>query len=519
MSMLLAVATETFTEGAHPLPVLLPVVVLTFAVLAMLAAMYRPTWGKAVAGIGAIAGFALALLALFVAMGADEPIRHLFGGWDLQERGEQLNLDIPIGIHYVLDDLAAYMAVIIMGVGGLAVLFPDRPGLGFRPTAGTPVYTLQLVLLAGLLGVVLSGDLFHLFVFLEIYAIATYALIAMGNTRSVYASFRYLLIGTTGSAFYLIGVGCVYFSTGSLNMAELANELLPQLHHSPAIIGAAVLITVGLAIKMALFPLHIWLPEAHANAPPAVAALLAAVQVKVGAYALIRVLNGVFGTEFALHQLPLGHILLAFSATGILVGSILAVRQDDFKRLLAYSTVAQLGYIGVGIALGTPAALVGGLMHVLAHALAKSCLFFVAGCVYDQTHVRLTARYAGLGKRMPLLMAGMTIAMIGMIGIPPTLGFFSKFYLVLATIEAGHWFVGAVLVGASVLTAIYFLGVLEQVWLKEPVDEAVGTSREPTLPALLPVLILAVAVLVLGLGNYYLTDLLLSPLAERVIGP
>ena len=487
------------------LPVLLPVAVLSAGVLAVLASLLSPRLAKAVAVVGAASGFGLAVTGLVAVIG-EGPIHHELGGWPP-----------PIGIEYVLDPLSAFIALIVTAIGLLAVVYPNLAGFDFEPTRGSPLHALVLLLLAGLLGVVVSGDLFHLFVFLEIYAIATYALVATGGDRAVFASFRYLLIGTAGSGLYLIGVGFVYFSTGSLNMADLAG-LLPELTGSPSIIGALVLITMGLAVKMALFPLHVWLPDAHANAPPAVAALLAAVQVKVGAYALIRVLNQVFGTEFALGTLPVGDALVWFGAAGILVGSVLAITQSDFKRLLAYSTVAQLGYIGVGIGLGTPLALVGALLHVLNHAVMKSALFFIAGGIYSQTKVREISKFAGLGARMPWLMAAFTVAAAGMVGIPPTAGFFSKFYLVLASVDEGLWPLAIVVVASSLLTAAYFLRVIEQVWTKEPIDAKIAASHEPTPGVLVPVVILAVAVLAIGIGNLGIVDGLLSPLAEDVVG-
>jgi multicomponent Na+:H+ antiporter subunit D len=245
---------------------------------------------------------------------ATGPITHDLGGWPP-----------PIGIEYVLDPLAGYLACIIGLIGLLVVVYPVRTAFDLFPGRGVPLYPLVLLLLTGLMGVVLSGDLFHLFVFLEVYAIATYALVALGGDRAIFASFRYLLLGTLGSGLYLLGVGFLYFSTGSLNMADVAS-LLPELADDPAILGSMALIVLGLALKMALFPLHVWLPDAHSYSPPGVAALLAAVQVKAGAYALIRILFDVYGPAYTGSPCRCRPRWCG-SGAGIVVGSVLAIQQ------------------------------------------------------------------------------------------------------------------------------------------------------------------------------------------------
>jgi multicomponent Na+:H+ antiporter subunit D len=487
------------------LPVLLPVVPMVAAVLSVLVGLWRPVAAHVVAVVGALSALGLAVTGLATVV--DGPVlRHELGGWPP-----------PVGIEYVLDPLSAFMAVIVTGIGLLALVYPVKAGFYVTPGRGYPLHGLVLLLLTGLLGVVVSGDLFHLFVMLEIFAISTYALVALGGDRAVFASFRYLLIGTAGSGLYLLGVGFIYFSTGSLNMADVA-ALLPDLADSPTIVGSAVLITVGLAIKMALFPLHVWLPDAHTSAPPAVAALLAAVQVKIGAYALVRILYGVYGAEFVAGDLPIALALTWFGAAGVVVGSVMAIAQRDFKRMLAYSTVAQLGYIGVGIGLAEPLALVAALLHILAHAVMKSCLFFIAGGIYAQTGVREVPGFAGLGRRMPLLMGAFAVAAASMVGIPPTLGFFSKLYLVVASVEAGWWPLAVLIVGSSLLTATYMLRVIEQVFTQEPVEPAVADAGEAGMGVLAPVGLLAAVMLVVGVANVALVNGVLDPVAAALLG-
>jgi multicomponent Na+:H+ antiporter subunit D len=488
------------------LPILLLLPLLFGAVLAVLASLWRPVAAQVVAVVTTAVTLVLSVVAL-VEVVRNGPISYALGGWPA-----------PIGIEYVLDPLAAYLVAIVSLVGLLIAIYPVEVGFDVRPQRYVPLYPLVLLLLSGLTGVVLSGDLFHLFVFIEIYALATYPLVALGGDRGVFASLRYLLLGTIGSGLYLLGVGFLYFMTGTLNMADMA-QLLPPLSDSPTVLGALALIVIGLSLKMALFPLHVWLPDAHSYSPPAVAALLAAVQVKAGAYALLRILYDVFGPAYlGTGGLPVSTALTWFGGAGIVVGSVLAIRQTDIKRLLAYSTVAQLGYIGVGIGLGTRLALIGAMLHVLNHAVMKSGLFLVAGGIIQQTGIKSIPRFAGLGKRMPLTMAGFALAALSMVGIPPTAGFFSKWYLVLGSLDAGNWVLAVVIGASSLLTAVYFLRLFERIFVVEPEEAVVAEAREPGPRIVGTVAVLGAAVLAIGLGNAVLVGRVLEPIATRMVG-
>jgi multicomponent Na+:H+ antiporter subunit D len=487
------------------LPILLLLPLLFGSVLAVLAGLWRAAAAQVVAVLSTGATLVLALVAL-VRVTADGPLTHDLGGWPP-----------PFGIEYVLDPLSAYLIATVALIGTMVCIYPTKAGFDLRPGRGVPLYPLALLLLTGLVGVMLSGDLFHLFVFLEIYAISTYALVSLGGDRAVFASFRYLLLGTVGSGLYLLGVGFLYFKTGSLNMADVAAQL-PGIADDPAILGSMGLIVLGLALKMALFPLHVWLPDAHTYSPPGVAALLAAVQVKAGAYALIRILFDVYGPAYAGDGVPVDLALTWFGAAGIVVGSVLAIQQTDLKRMLAYSTVAQLGYIGLGIGLATPLALVGALLHVLNHALMKGGLFLVAGGILEATGIKEIARFAGLGKRMPLVMTGFAIAALSMVGIPPTAGFFSKFYLVSSTVQTGDWVLAAIVVSSSLLTLVYFLRLFERIFVLPPQEDLIADAVEPEGRIVATVSVLAGAVVAVGLGNAYLVRHVLEPVAQRLVG-
>ncbi len=472
---------------------------LLFAFIATLVGIWRLTW----AYIAAVTGMALSLAAASAGIFRvleEGTLRHYFGGWPP-----------PFGIEYVFDHLSAFMVVIVVFIGLIAVVYPPQAGLYQVPRKGVPMYGLILLLIGGLVGVVLTGDLFNLFVFLEIYSLASYALITLGGDRAVVASFRYLVLGTIAGSFYLLGVGFIYFSTGTLNMADAA-QLLPPLYGSPTIMAAVALIVIGMSIKMALFPLHVWLPDAHSYAPPVVAAVLAAVQIEVAAYVVVRMLLTVFQPQYFIETLPVTTVIGWVAAVGIIFGSVMAIAQKDFKRMLAYSTVAQVAYIGLGIGLANPLGLIGGLLHILNHAFMKSSLFLIAGGIRYQTGLHDIPRFAGLGRKMPVMMTAFTVAALSMVGIPPTCGFFSKWYLVLGSIEAHNWvFVGVVL-ASSLLTAVYFFRLIEKIFaVPSGGDEAVERATEPSARILVPILVLAVGIIVLGLINAVIVTSVLQP--------
>lgn len=482
------------------LSILTVVPLLLFSFLATLIGIWRLKWAYLSAVTGMVLSLAAASIGLYRVL-RDGELRHFLGGWAP-----------PFGIEYVFDHLSAFMAVIIVFIGLIAVIYPPVAGLYQVPRKGVPMYGLIMLLIGGLVGVVVTGDLFNLFVFLEIYSLASYALITLGGDRAVVASFRYLVLGTIAGSFYLLGVGFIYFSTGTLNMADAAN-LLPPLYDSPTIMAAVGLIIIGMGIKLALFPLHVWLPDAHSYAPPVIAAILAAVQVEVAAYVIIRFMLSVFQPAYFIEQLPVTTVIGWVSAAGIIFGSVMAIAQKDFKRMLAYSTVGQVAYIGLGIGLANPLGIIGGLLHILNHAFMKSCLFLVAGGIRFQTGLHEIPRFAGLGRKMPLLMTAFTVAALSMVGIPPTGGFFSKWYLILGSIDAENWVFVAVILASSLLTAVYFFRMIEKLFAVPPGDnQAVEQATEPSPRILAPVLVLATGIIVLGLLNALIVTRILSPI-------
>jgi multicomponent Na+:H+ antiporter subunit D len=481
------------------LPVLIPVTLLFSAFIILLSGFLKRDLAFVVALIGGSLSFVFSALGLRAVISGGE-LRYHLGGWAP-----------PVGIEYVLDVLSAFMSTVVTLVGTLVLLYSRRTILQEVPERFVPMYALAMLLLAGLTGIIVTADLFNLFVFLEIASLSAYALMAVGDERAPVASFRYLILGSIAGSFYVLGVGFLYFSTGSLNMADVAQRL-PRLYDSRAIVAAATLIFIALGLKMALFPLHLWLPDAYCYAPSAVTGLIAPIMTKVAAYAVIRMFLTVFQPHYLLDVLPLMPVIGWLAAAGILYGSIMAIAQTDFRRMLAYSSIGQIAYIGLGIGLANPMGLIGALLHILNHAFMKACLFLVAGSIRFRTGQWEVSRFAGLGKKMPWTMAAFTVSALSMIGIPPTAGFFSKWYLLLGSVDAGNWIFVATILLSSLLTAVYFFRVLEQVY----VDHSKGDNaavNDPPASMLFPTVALGAGVLVLGLSN----SIIVSRVLEVVV--
>ena len=485
------------------LPVLIPVTLLFSAFLIPLAGFFKRDLAFAIALIGAFLSFVFSASGLWVVTSRGD-LRYHLGGWAP-----------PIGIEYALDALSAFMATVVTLVGTLVLLYSRRSILKEVPDRFVPMYALAMLLLAGLCGIIVTADLFNLFVFLEIASLSAYALMAVGDERGPVASFRYLILGSIAGSFYVLGVGFLYFSTGSLNMADVAQRL-PDLYDSRAVVAAAALIFIALGLKMALFPLHLWLPDVYTYAPSAVTGLIAPLMTKVAAYAVIRMFLTVFQPHYLRDMLPVTSVIAWLGAAGILYGSIMAIAQSDFRRMLAYSSVSQIGYIGLGIGLANPLGLIGALLHILNHAFMKACLFLVAGSIRFRTGRWKVSSFAGLGREMPWTMAAFTVSALSMVGIPPAAGFFSKWYLLLGSIDSGNRIFVATILLSSLLTAVYFFRMLEQVYAVHPKEESVSkNASDPPVSMLLPTVILGAGVLVLGLLN----SVIVSRVLEPVVAP
>jgi multicomponent Na+:H+ antiporter subunit D len=298
-------------------------------------------------------------------------------------------------------------------------------------------------------------------------------LIALGRRRrALLAAFQYLVIGTVGGTFLLIGVGLAFAVTGTLNMADLADRL-PGVAGNRAVTGAVVFIFVGLAIKMAVFPLHAWLPGAYSEAPSVVSIVLAAVGTKVAIYAFARFAFTVFGIDVVFTDLPIGEAILVVGSLAMLAGAGVACFQQDFKRLLAWSSIGQVGMIVTGIGLATASGVSAAYLHIINHAIIKGALFAAAGILLIRLGSTSLDSMAGLGRRMPLTFGAVVIAGLGLIGVPPTAGFASKWALASALVEDERWLILIVMLASSLLAMVYVGRIVEVGWFRAPanVDE------------------------------------------------
>ena len=414
----------------------------------------------------------------------------------------------PWGIEYMLDHLSAFVLVIVSSISLIVAIYSKKSVEDNLPEKTVPFYTLFLLLVTGLMGIVITGDVFNLFVFLEISALSCYALIAIGEEGAPMAAFNYIIIGTIGACFYLLGIGYLYIATGSLNMADLAN-ILPDLYHSKVILVAFAFFTVGLAIKAGLFPLHTWLPDAYCTAPSAVSALIAPLMTKVAAYVMIRIMFTVFQPHFSVEIVPVFAILGWLSVFAIFWGGIKALAQTDLKRMLVYIVVAEVGYIVIGVSVANRMGLTGAILHIMNDAVMMASLFLVVGAIFYKTGTRDIHQLRHLNKKMPFTMAAFTITALSMCGIPPACGFFSKWYLILGTIEAGQWVWAAALLCSSLINAVLFFRVIECAYLK-PMEPAYALNGgetkheeiqrdEAPLTMLVPIVIMAAGVILLGI--------------------
>ena len=476
-------------------PVLIVITPLVGALVAPLAALASDRLARAVMIVSTIAAlfFSIASFHQSLVVGA---VRYHLASWPP-----------PWGIEIVLDPLSGLMATLVSGLAVLAGIYSKPYLTSFSRFRAGLFYSVYVLLVAGLLGIVVTGDLFNLYVFLEISSLSAYALLSSGGSRSVVAVFRYLLVGTVAASFYLIGVGYLYALTGTLNMADMAGRLPPE-PDSVVVVVAVSFIVIGLAIKAALFPLHGWLPDAYTFAPGQVIGFIAAVMAKVSAYALYRILYFVFIDESAPSE-PITFLGWA-SVIAIVAGSLMALVQKDVQRMLAYSSIGQMGYIMLGFAIGTPLALTGALLHVVNHAIMKGCLFMAVNGVQWRVGVFRVRDFAGMAQRLPWTMGAFTVAAISMIGLPPTAGFFSKYYLALAAVESGHIaFLGALII-SSLLGAVYFFRVLEMAYLRSDAETPSGSNELP-FSMLAPILTLAAFVLLLGILNQAMANRLVVP--------
>ncbi len=386
----------------------------------------------------------------------------------------------PWGIEYRVDALSSFVLVLVALTASFVAPYAHRSIAAEVPAERHYIlYAMYCLCLAGLLGITITGDAFNVFVFLEISSLAMYVLIALGRRRkALVAAYQYMLMGTVGATFYVIGVGLLYLMTGTLNLADMA-ERLRAVDDARPVLAALAFITVGVGLKLALFPLHQWLPNAYAYAPSMVTAFLAATATKVSVYVLLRFYFGVFDPSALFERLPLREVFLALSVAAMLSASVVALFEQDVKRLFAWSSVAQIGYITLGIGMDNQAGLTGSISHLLNHGVTKGAVFVLLGGILLRGAAAsvTVGNLAGVGRRMPLTSLGMVVAGLSLIGVPGTAGFVSKWYLIVGALEGGQWGVVAAIVVASILAFAYVWRVVEALYFS-PVPAGVPAAGE-----------------------------------------
>lgn len=452
-------------------------------------------------GLGVVAWACVGLLVQVLESG---PVTYKLGGWEA-----------PWGIVYVVDTLngmvlaAVSLSAFIQWVWSapsLARQFPDRLGA---------LHGLQMLFVTGLLGITVTGDAFNLYVLLEIASITAYALIAMGEERAALSSLNYVFMGTVGACFYLLGVGYLYIMTGTLNIADLA-RLLTGLHGSRAVQVAFLITMVGLWLKMAFFPLHGWLPNAYTHAPAVLSALIAPLMTKVMVYVMIRIDLHVFGPSYSFEKLGLDRAVVWLAVLAVVMGSVLALAQRDLKRMLTYVILVEVGYMVGGFWLGNRSGMTGAVLHLLNDVFMTLCAFLAVGNLLYRLQGCSFPELRGAFSKMPFTMGGLVATALSIVGVPPTCGFFSKWYLLLGALEAGHYGFLAALIFSSLVSMVLFFRVFEWAFFSSQHEKAedghTGSSlQEAPAQMVVPLLLVAAGLVALGLFSGEIVSRIVEP--------
>ena len=492
--------------------VLIPI----FVILPLAASFLIPVIGRFVNGFQKTATptvfLFLSLLSLYFMFARDqESYNYLIGGWEPVE-------GIPIAISFTVDGLTVFMLAII----SLIAFFASFYSISYikRFTAENNFYALFSLMVGGMNGVVMTGDLFNLFVFLEIAVIASYALVAFGIEKNeLEASFKYQVLGGIASILILFGIGMIYWKTKTLNMSDVS-YVLSNSRQDTYLLFTQLIFLTGFGLKAALIPFHAWLPDAHSSAPSPISAMLSGVLIKaVGIYVIIRL----FFNMFALSP-QVSILIIILGTVSMILGVFLAVGQWDLKRLLAYHSISQMGYVIIGVGIGmlilanngdqTIAALsiAGGLFHLVNHAVFKGLLFLNAGAIEYMTGTRNLKEMGGLSDRMPVTYSTSLSASMAISGIPPFNGFFSKLVIILAAIAGKFYLLACLAILVSIITLASFLKFQKFSFFNKSRGPGNGKIREVPFYMCFPMV--ALALLCLGLS------LLIFPgIRESVINP
>jgi multicomponent Na+:H+ antiporter subunit D len=456
--------------------------------------------------LAAVSASLLAAVFLMRRVVVHGPQIYRLGGWDP-----------PWGIAYFVDAVNGGILILVCLVGLINLVATRGDAAAQFENRQGAFYSLYLLFLTGLLGIVITGDLFNLYVLLEIASLTGYALIGMGGERSRISALNYVFMGTIGASLYLLGVGYLYITTGSLNIMDLA-ALLPKAETVFLVKVSFLLCLVGLFVKMAFFPLHSWLPNAYSHTANPCASLIAPLTTKVMLYVMVRLVLSVYGPEFAFDKLPIAELIPWLAVAAIAAGSVLAYKQTRLRRLLAYIIVVEVGYMVGGFWLGNAAGMTGAILHILNDAMMTLCIFLAAGAVAARHQADSFPDLQGLFRKMPFTMTAFVVAALSIIGVPPTCGFFSKWYLLTGSVAAGQYGFTAALVLSSLVNVLLFFKVIEIGYFEPLSDEGhhgggpeAAAVREAPLDTLVPLLATAALLVAMGLYADQLVDWFIEP--------
>ncbi len=428
----------------------------------------------------------------------------------------------PMGIEYRIDLLNASVLMLITAIALVNLVASFESINQETKEKAESFYSIYLLFVTGLTGVTATGDLFNLYVLLEITSLTSYAQIAMGDKdRAPLASLNYVFIGVIGASFYLLGVGYLYIMTGSLNMLDVAS-LLPALHGSTAVLIAFIFCMLGIWIKMALFPLHVWLPNAYTYAPTAVSRIISPLMTKVMVYVMVRLMITVFGFEYIFEKLDLSAAVVWVATIAILAGAIMAMAQKDLKKMLTYVIVCEIGYMVGGAWLGNELGMTGAILHIINDALMTFALFLAVGnMIYKLKNVKYD-NLQGLFGKMPWTMAGFVLGAFSIIGIPPTCGFFSKWYLILGALEKGAYHFAGALIISSLLCAVLFFRIFEISFFNpkdenhdaEHADHPAIVMAEAPVSMLIPLGLVSISLILTGLYSNTIVNNIILPFLQ-----
>ncbi len=451
--------------------------------------IYFPQTIRALGLIGVSFGF-LASFSLFnhIKVNGDK-LNYFFGNWETP---------FGIGIEYVVDHLNALMILLIYVISFFAYIYSLKSvEFEIPKSKHTYYYTLYFLLITGLVGITITGDAFNLYVLIEICALSSYSLLALGGKRAYFATFFYLLIGTIGACFYLIGIAYLFIKTGTLNMGHLFT-LIPSVYLAKSILIGFIFINVGLFIKMALFPLHSWLPNMYSVAPISTTCLLAPLGTKLSIYVLLRFYFNVFSPEFIYEVLNIQSMMVWLATIAIIVGSLYAIYHTNYRKIISFIIIAEIGYIVGGIWIGHPESLMAAIYHILADSIMTMALFMIAGLILYYMKSDDVSIFPKVFKQLPITTFGLFIIFASVVGVPPTAGFFSKLYLIKGAFQMGQYqFIVALLIAS--LTAVFlFFRFFESYFFKDDNDLSLATIKESKRLSI-PVLSASIGIVLLGL--------------------